>query len=247
MKPKIPQFITNTSKNTSPFKFNANFDINEAGEANTYNQIYAEWCHLVGNDCIFIPREVRKAEPIFGEYLANRLNDGYPLRLFNDELAGGQNWNGSGDMYSKFGLQITDETTFYCPTLVFQQLKVNEDPVTQDEQPFIHIKPKVGDLIYYLNGKKLFEIKHIENEAAPGMYIFGNRNSYQMKCKAYTYDHSEISETSNLPEELKALSSIQTINEKEVNIQKREEDNHNNQISSASEDVIDNTEVDPIG
>lgn len=241
MEPKIPQYISNIALNKAPFRFNENFNVNEAGEANTYNNIFNESVYLHGNDVIYIEREVLSPEPIFGEYLGSVLTQGTPMRLFCDELAQGA-WGGAGDMYSKFGLQIQDEATFYCPTLTFAQAKWDEE-----QQKFLRFFPKQSDLIYFVNGKKLFEIQHIENEALPGMYVFGNRNSYVMKCKLYTYDHNEVDVLDeSLPSEIKALDNIMTINEEVVDIKTNEENAHNTPYETLAVTVIDTTEHDPL-
>ena len=220
MLPEIPQFQVGTH----PFKFNDNYDLGAAGEANTYNQIYAEGCYLFGSDVVFMPRTTNNPEPIFGEYLASSIDKGFPMRLFVEDVT---NWNGGGDLYSKFGLQVTDETTFHCPKISFEQL-----------QALNPIYPKQGDLVYYVKGKKLFEILHIEDETQPGFYVFGNRNSYVLKCKAYSYDHMEISTDVSIPAEVSSLNSLAT-----------QDQNHNNDIiisTIVAETILDRSEVDPI-
>lgn len=249
MKPQIPQYITNLSLNDSPFRFSENYNLNEAGEANTYNNIFAEGVFLNGHDCIYIEKDLYNAEPIFGEYLANKLNKGYPLRLFCSQLSEGQGWGNTGsDLYSKFGLQVVDEADFYCPTLIFSQLLINPEYDLNDPESkqFIEIKPKQGDLIYYVNGKKLFEIQDIENEAPPGFYIFGNRNTYYFKTKLYSYDSSEVGSDNSIPTEIKALDNIKTIDGKIYDIQTQENSNFNAPINSAAIDIIDSSEVDPL-
>jgi Virus neck protein len=240
MKPKIPQYMTNLKQNKAPFRFNENSDLNEAGEANTYNNIFAEATHLHGFDVVYIERTFHGEEPIFGEYLAATLDKGTPMRLKLEETAA---WGGSGDMYSKFGLQVQDEATFYCPTITFSQAKFDEE--TQEFLPFY---PKVSDLIYFVKGKKLFEIMHIENEAAPGFYVFGNRNSYVMKCKAYTFDHSDINmeDFNGIPEELKALDRVETVDDKEYDVLGKEEKTFNTPLQTKASTVIDNTEKDAL-
>lgn len=232
--------MSNLGLNKAPFRFNENYDINEAGEANTYNNIFAESTHLHGSDVVYIERTLHGAEPIFGEYLASTLTKGTPMRLFLEETTA---WGGAGDMYSKFGLQVQDEATFYCPTITFLQAKYDEET-----KEFIPFYPKVSDLIYFVKGKKLFEIQHIENEAQPGFFVFGNRNSYVMKCKVYTYDHVEVNqdEYNGIPDEIKAIDSVKTIADKEYDIIAKEEATFNTPIQTGSSTVIDNTEKDAL-
>jgi hypothetical protein len=220
MNPQTPQFQISTH----PFKMNDNYDINAAGEAFTYNQIYGEITYLYGSDVVFMPRTTNDSEPIFGEYLASKIETGYPMRLLPEDVT---SWNGGEDLYSKFGLQTQDTVTFNCPKLTFEQVY----NITQ-------LYPKAGDLIYYIKGKKLFEIQHVEDEIQPGFYVFGNRNSYQIKCKVYSYDHMEVATNSTIPAEVSLLN----------NLVLQDETNYNDEIIAAvvSQSILDNSEVDPI-
>lgn len=234
----IPQF----DRNVAQFKFNDNYDLNGANEANTYLQIWSESCHLFGSDIVFVPRTPNNPEPIFGEFLSSTLEAGYPMRMFVEDVAG---WNGQGDLYSKFGLQINDSTTFHCPKILFNQI-VGENVVnkfvvgefTVSETRSLY--PRPGDLIYYVKGKKLFEIQHIEDETQPGFYVFGNRQSYVIKCKAYSFDHMEISSSSNTS----ILSELSMLN----NLASQDEEHYNTELLNTilTQSILDNSEVDPI-
>jgi hypothetical protein len=236
--PQIPQYMAGKS----PFKFNRNFDLNSAGEANTYNNIFAEATYQFGSDVVFIERTVNTPEFIFGEYLGSVLAAGTPMRLFQEELTA---WGGGGDMYKKFGLTVTDEVTFYCPTLTFMTAKPDPD----NEGQFLPFFPKQSDLILHVNSKKLFEIQHIETEAAPGFFVFGNKNSYVMKCKMYTYDHSGIDASADsLPPEIKALDNVTTVGNKTFDLLSNEENNFNKPIATeiTKNKILDNSETDPL-
>jgi hypothetical protein len=190
--PQIPQF----NPILAPFKFNGYYDLTESNEANTWDNILAESIHLMGHDVVYIERQVNVVEPTFGEFLAGQLSLGTPMRMFLEETQG---WGGSAaDMYSKFGLQVTDECTFHASITAF----------TNSKGPDVKFFPKQGDLIYFLKGKKLFEIQHIENETQPGFYSFGNRNEYTFKCKVYTYDSMEVLVNETIPEEIQALNGL---------------------------------------
>lgn len=246
MLPQIPTYISNLSLNNAPFRFNENFDITQSGAAHLYNSIFAEATHLHGCDVVYIERTLSNPEPIFGEYLSATLETGTPMRLRLEELTA---WGGSGDMYTKFGLTMDDTATFYCPTLTFHQAKINPDYDSTDptSEQFLKFNPKENDLIYYVNGKKLFEIQTIENEAAPGFYVFGNRNTYQMKCKIYSYQHENINMLDlGISDGIKALDGIETINNNIYDIIGNEETNFNTPVTTANSILIDTTEVDPL-
>ena len=147
-------------------------------------------------------------------------------------------------MYAKFGLQIQDEATWYCPTLMFNQMIAITNP--NGEVTFSPIYPKQGDLIYYVNGKKLFDITHIEPEALPGMYVFGNKNSYVFKTKLYTYDHQAVADDPSIPKEIQALDRPETIKGITYDITQQELDNFNIPAQKEATKVVSTTEVDPL-
>jgi len=244
MNTKIPQFISNINLNQDQFRFARNFDAEQLGEANLYTNIWAESIYKTGVEVYYIEREVGESEPIFGEYLTSKLNTGTRMFLQADNLQNNGGWQ-NADIYSKFGLATTDEETFTCPKITFGQAKINSDPLTKETQPFLPFFPKQGDLVYHVNSKKLFEIQHVEDEVALG-YIFGNRNAYQLKCKVYTYDHTEIVDDNSIPSEVRALDLIKNIQGQLYDVDAQEKTNFNDNIATEAATVVVNTERDPL-
>lgn len=240
--PQIKQFNAYAG-GAPPFKFNNTYDINSSNEANTYNNIYSEFAYLYGTDIIFLPREVNKEETTFGEYLAATIERGYQIRLFLEET---QAWSGNGDMYSKFGLQITDECTLYSNKLTFTQA-TSSDSLTGG------LYPKQGDLIYIVKSQKLFQISHIEDEVSPTFYLLGNRAGYKIQCKLFTYHHEAISQAtdSGIPEAIQALDNlldnIMTPEATAVRLEEKEFVNNNQPIQTSANPIIDTLETDPLG
>ena len=239
MNPQIPQYNSYGPSGQGPFLFNATYDINQANEANTYDNVAREFQHLHGSDIVFMPRELGKTENIFGEYLASKISKGIPMRVFIEE---NEAWSGGGDMYSRFGLQVTDECTIH--TNKTSWLQATTPPSGEP------IYPKQNDLIFINKTQKLFEIQHIEDEISPGFYLFGNRTSYKIQCKMYSYSHEQISQAAgtNIPEAVKALDNLlgQQDFPEEVKLPQKEINNHNIPIQNNAFSIIDNTEDDPL-
>jgi hypothetical protein len=233
--PQIPQY----NPALAPFRFNGYYDISQANEANTFDNIMCEANNLYGHDVVYIEREVGTAEPIFGEYLASKLTTGTPLRMYLEE---NQGWGGNAtDMYSKFGLQVTDEATFHCPITTFSKAKDDyyiNSTIPSTGYNLGSFAPKMGDLIYFVKGNKLFEIQHIENEATPGFYAYGNRNAYVFKCKTYTYDSMEVMQDETIPTEVQGLNGLAA-----------QDQTHFNDVietTIVNSGVLSHREVDPI-
>lgn len=235
----IPQF----DKNKSNFRFAQTYNPELSNEANLLTQIWLEAIFKFGVEVYYLERELNSPEPIFGEFLAAKISKGTQLYLQPENIAMNGGWTNE-DMYSKFGLQPSDEETYYCPKATFMQAKNNPE-YDGTNNKYLPFYPRVNDLIYHINAKKLFEIKHIEDETTMG-YIFGNRNFYQIKCKVYSYDSSEISNDTSIPQEIQALDAHMTINGVSFNIAEQEENNWNVPIENKSSGIIDTTEQDAL-
>lgn len=221
----IPKF----NQQASVFKFNETYSLSQDNEAFLYHEILCEAIWKYGTDVIFVPRELSGVEEIFGEYLAYTLRQGYPYRMFVEEV---EQWGGMGDAYAKFGLRVTDQMTCFMP-------KDSMRVVNPDNSLGDLVYPKHNDLIYHVPSKKLFEITHIEPEATPSFYLFGNMVCWKFSCNLYTYDHSEVIDDASLPPGLLDLS---------MDTESTDYDRNNAKIKQnvIDEAVIDGTEVDPL-
>lgn len=243
MLPQFANFNGYTTGGPPPFLFNQTYDINQSNEANTYNSIYSEFTYLYGTDIIFLPREVHKEETTFGEYLSATIEKGFPIRLFLEEI---EAWGGNGDMYSKFGLQVTDECTLYCNKLTFVQ-------ATSSSAASAGVYPKQGDLIYINKSQKLFQISHIEDETKPAFYLLGNRAGYKIQCKLFSYSHEAINQSvsAGIPEAIQALdglmNNIMTPTASAEKLENKEFINLNKPIQTMANPLIDILETDPLG
>lgn len=171
--------------NQYPFLFN-----NEKNniEVNTFLDIFDECVYLYGTDVKYIKIENKNEEPIFGEYLKKILSNSINIRMFMEELS---EFGGQSDLYSKFGLKITDEATLYISK---RMIKENYG-----------IVPMVGDLIFLEKASKLFEIQHIEDEVPSGFYPLGKNFVLKFSLKMYKYDNQEIN--SSLDDNIKKIEN----------------------------------------
>lgn len=207
----------------------------DVAEAYLYDNILSEFIYLHGSDVVWLHNEVNKAEPIFGEYLAAEIDRGYPMRMFVEET---EAWGGSGDMYSKFGLQVTDECTLHINRTSFLNASASA-------------YPKQSDLVYINKTQKLFEVSHVEDETTPGFYLFGNRTGYKISCKLYSYDHKKINQSvsAGIPEAIQALDGLleDTKTTDQVTLDNKEQNNIVIPIRNEASNILDTSESDPLG
>lgn len=220
--------------NYKTYLLNQTYSLSGSNEANTMDRLASEWYYLYGTDMIFLPREVNKEETTFGEYLSAVFNKGIPMRMFIEET---EMWSGNGDMYSKFGLQVTDECTLFCTKSFFTEQTSG-------------VYPKQGDLMYVPKSSKLFQISHLEDEIQPAFYLLGNRSGLKIQCKMFAYNHEVINQsvTSGIPSAIQALDSLlMDLDNKPVTaVASKDFSNNNKQNIIQALPIIDNHEQDPL-
>jgi hypothetical protein len=222
-----------TSAAQYPYLLNQTYPASGQNDFTTTDGLATEFYYLYGTDMTFLPRELYKEDTTFGEYLSSVFERGYPLRMFLEET---EAWSGNGDMYSKFGLQVTDEGTMFINKSSF---------IAQTE----NVYPKQGDLIYVNKSNKLFQIKHIEDEIQPAFYLLGQKAGFKFSCGLFAYNHEVISQSTSagIPTAIQALDALLLdLEDNSVTLEQKEFNQNNSPIITNAVPVIDKTEVDPL-
>ena len=88
---------------------NPYFSYSIAGEQDLHESLVIEQIKMFGRDVYYIPRTLVKEDHIFGEDTISRFNGAYAIEAYIADTAG---FGGDGELYSKFGLRITDQMEF---------------------------------------------------------------------------------------------------------------------------------------
>ena len=78
-------------------------------EQNLYEDLVIESLKIFGQDVYYIPRTLVNRDNILNEDPASKFDDAYLIEAYLEDVEG---FEGTGDLYSKFGLEIRDEATF---------------------------------------------------------------------------------------------------------------------------------------
>ena len=78
-------------------------------EQNLYEDLVIESLKIFGQDVYYIPRNLVERDNILGEDRASSFEDAYLIEAYIDNQDG---FEGAGDLYQKFGLEIRDEANF---------------------------------------------------------------------------------------------------------------------------------------
>ena len=149
-------------------------------EHNLMEDVIVESIEIMGHSVYYIPRESFDAgDMIFGEYSKSKFEKAYQIEAYLSNVEG---FEGDGDFFSKFGLEIRDTSNFVLSRMSFAR----HVPTS------LRRRPQEGDLVYVPVLHKMFEIKFIEQELM--FHSLGKRLPYvyEMRCEAFRYSEEEI-------------------------------------------------------
>lgn len=149
-------------------------------EQSLLNDLVKESIQIHGIDVKYLPRTLVNIDTIFGEEGISQFNSATEVEMYIDTVNG---FEGEGDFYSRFGLQIRDQLILTVSRERWTELSISG-----------RTRPYEGDLIYFPLNDKLFEIRFVEHEKM--FYSLGELPVYQLTCELFEYS-SEQFETGN--------------------------------------------------
>jgi len=123
-------------------------------EWNIYSSMLDEVTQNYGVPCKFIPKEHPSLDTLFGEDGAlAEFNEFFDINLYLEDMT---QFSGVGDMFTRFGLQVDDQCSFFCS---------QERIIT-----LLGRYPNAGDLILFGTSRDdMFEINHVEDKGNAGL------------------------------------------------------------------------------
>ena len=157
------------------------FSQSVASEQSVYEDLIIESLKIYGQDVYYIPRTIVDRDTILGEDRASKFDEAYMIEAYIENPEG---FDGSGDLYQKFGLEIRDEATFIIARKQWTNLVGvwNNDVET--------IRPMEGDLIFLPMTNKFFEISFVEHEQP--FYQLSNLPVYKLNCSLFEYNEEDF-------------------------------------------------------
>ena len=150
-------------------------------EQHLYEDLVIESLGIYGQDVYYIPRTIVNRDTILNEDPASTFDDAYLMEMFIENTEG---FEGAGDLYSKFGLDIKDEATFVVSRRRW------DDRVGIYSSNVENPRPMEGDLIFLPMTNNFFEISFVEDEQP--FYQLSNIPTYTMKCSLFEYNDEDF-------------------------------------------------------
>ena len=155
---------------------NVHFSQAVKSEQHLVEDLVVESLRMYGHDCFYLPRKIVDEDKILGEAANSSFEDAYEVEMYIENVEG---FEGEGDLYSKFGVEIRDSATFVISRRSWERF------VSLDTNLATGLRPNEGDLIYFPLSKSLFEIKFVEHENP--FYQLGKLFVFKMTCDLFEY------------------------------------------------------------
>ena len=142
--------------------------------------VIAESIQIMGHDVYYILREsIDSPDMIFGESTKVQFKHAYLIEAYIANMVG---FEGDGDFFSKFGLEIRDNSNF----IISRRSFVKNVPSTLRE------RPQEGDVVYVPLMHRMFEVKFIEKKLM--FFSLGKREPYvyEMRCEDFRYSQEQL-------------------------------------------------------
>ena len=145
-------------------------------EQNLVEDLVVESLRMYGHNCYYLPRTIVNEDTILGDAANSSFDDAYEVEMYLDGVEG---FEGEGDLYAKFGVEVRDSATFIISRRTWERF------VSLDVNLATGLRPNEGDLIYFPLSKSLFEIKFVEHENP--FYQLGKLFVFKMTCDLFEY------------------------------------------------------------
>ena len=150
-------------------------------EQNLVEDLIVESLRIYGHNVYYLPRKIVNENTILGDAADSKFEDAYEVEMY---LEGVEGFEGEGDLYSKFGVEVRDTATFILSRRSWERF------VSLDANLATGLRPNEGDLIYFPLSKSVFEIKYVEHENP--FYQLGKLYVFKMTCDLYEFSGEDF-------------------------------------------------------
>jgi len=152
-------------------------------EQNLYEDLIIESLKIYGQDVYYVPRILVNRDTILNEDPASKFDDAFLIEAYIENTEG---FEGAGDLYSKFGLEIRDEAQFIISRKVWERRVGIFDTRDTDTDP----RPLEGDLLFLPMTNSFFEISMVEDDKP--FYQLSDLPVYKLTCSLFEYSEEDF-------------------------------------------------------
>lgn len=174
------------------FYFQSGNTMGTTNEQRLVEDLVIESLKIYGHDVFYIPRTVVNRDTIFDEDALSQFTQAYPLEMYLENVDG---FEGEGDLFTKFGIEIRDQANFILSKRRWEQMvdstgQLSDGSTLSSFQ--LTARPAEGDLLYFEKTGSIFEIKYVEFQNP--FYQLGKIYVFRLQCELFEYS-SEVFDT----------------------------------------------------
>lgn len=165
----------------NPYFNNTGITMGSSGEQNLVESLVVEQIKMFGMEVYYIPRTLANYDSLFGEDAMSRFSSSYQIEAYFPNVQG---LEGEGNLYTKFGIRIAEQTTFVIARKRFKDL------VDDNATLIAEGRPNEGDLIYMPLSNDIFEIKFVDHQSP--FYPLGKGYVWELRCELFEYSDEQL-------------------------------------------------------
>ena len=196
-----------------------------------FEDIIIESIKMYGQDVFYMPRKIVQRDTILGEDVESEFNTANTIEMFIENTEG---FEGEGNIFQKFGMEIRDEATFIVAKRSWQKLVGVWNSDINDD------RPREGDLIYLPLSKSFFEISYVEHEQP--FYQLSNLPVFKLQARLFEFNEEEfntgISELDSIENDFGKVCLYSISTEDEVNELGRKDTVFSNQVCISKSPIL---------
>ena len=162
--------------------FQGGNSIGATSEQRLVEDLVLESLKIYGHDIYYMPRTLVNKDTIFDEDELSRFTQAYPLEMYLDNVNG---YEGQGDIFTRFGLEVRDQATFVLAKRRWEDLVLTSGGTFTQTT-----RPSEGDLLYMPKTKSIFEIKYVDFQNP--FYQAGQIYVFRLVCELFEYSSEDI-------------------------------------------------------
>ena len=159
------------------FYFQSGNTMGTTNEQRLVEDLVVESLKIYGHDVYYLPRTVVNRDTIFDEDALSQFTQAYPLEMYLENVDG---FEGEGDLFTKFGIEIRDQANFILSKRRWEQMVDSTGGEFQ-----LDARPAEGDLLYFEKTGSIFEIKYVEFQNP--FYQLGKIYVFRLQCELFEY------------------------------------------------------------
>ena len=162
--------------------FQAGKGIGTSNEQRLVEDLVIESLKVYGHDIFYLPRTLTNKSTIFDEDQLSQFTQAYPIEMYLENING---FEGQGDIFTRFGLEVRDQATFVMAKRRWDDLTFSS-PGTFTQTA----RPRERALLYFPLTKSLFEIKLVEFQNP--FFQLNKIYVYRLQCELFEYSSEDI-------------------------------------------------------